>query len=106
MDHAKNYKFKQATRKGNILASELSSVPGSAYFMEQVEQLLGNLRLSDSESDWLDDGIKKVTADESSSGNVILYKVRIKIYSLILYMTLVHPSVSWQNVFMINYKMT
>ena len=45
--------------------------------MEQAQQLLGNLRLSDSESNWLDIGIKEVTIDEASSGNVVLYKVRV-----------------------------
>ena len=70
-------RFRQTTRKGNITVSEVSSVPESTYSVEQVEQLLGNLKLSDSKSDWLDAGIKKVTVDEASSGNVILYKVRV-----------------------------
>ena len=70
-------KFRQATRKGNITVSEVSSVPESTYSVEQGEQLLGNLRFSDRESDSLDAGIKEVTADEASLGNVILYKVRV-----------------------------
>ena len=50
MDLAKKYKdkFRQAARKGNMTVSEESSVPESTF---SVEQLLGNLRLSDSESD-------------------------------------------------------
>ena len=55
----------------------LASAPESTYSVEQAEQLLGNLRLSDSESTWLDIGIKEVTVDKASSGNVILYKVRV-----------------------------
>ena len=41
-----------------------------------MEQLLGILNLSNSESNWLDRCIKEVTVDEASSGNVILYKVK------------------------------
>ena len=54
-DLARKYKdkFRQVARKGNIIVNEamISSVPESTYLVEQAEQLLGNLRLSDSESD-------------------------------------------------------
>ena len=42
-----------------------------------MQQLLGNLNLSGSESNWLDWCIKEVTVDKASSGNIILYKVRV-----------------------------
>ena len=53
VDLTKKYKdkFKQAARKGNITVNEVSSVPESIYLVQQVEQLLGNLKLSDSKSD-------------------------------------------------------
>ena len=54
-DLAKKYKdkFRLAARRGNIMVNEamLSSVPESTYSVEQAQQLLGNLRLSDSEPD-------------------------------------------------------
>ena len=57
-----------------MVASWLS-VLESTYHVEQVEQLLGTLGLS--ESDWLEASTKEVMIDKASSGNVILYKVRI-----------------------------
>ena len=52
-DLTKKYKdrFRQTARKGNITVSKVSCVPESTCLVEQAEQLLGNLRLSDSESD-------------------------------------------------------
>ena len=47
----------------------------SNYSVEQTEQLLGNLKLSNSEPNWPDAGINEVTVDKASTGNVILYKV-------------------------------
>ena len=66
-----------AAKYGSISVNEIASAPESTYHVEQAEQLLGTLRLSDSESNWLEARIKEVTIDEASSGNVILYKVRI-----------------------------
>ena len=53
MDLTKKYKdkFRQAARKWNIIVSEVPSVLESTYLEEHVKQLLGNLRLSDIESD-------------------------------------------------------
>ena len=49
--------------------------------------------------------MKELTVDEASSGNVILYKVRVNNIQVdALYDNGMHPSVSWQNVSMINYK--
>ena len=52
-------------------------MPGPTYLVEQAEQLLGSLGLSDSGFNWLEADIKEVMIDKASSGNVILYKVRI-----------------------------
>ena len=78
-DLAKKYKSKvrQAAKNGSILVNEIASAPQLTYQVEQVEQLLWTLRLSNSESDWLEASVKEVMIDEASSGNVILYKVRI-----------------------------
>ena len=51
----------------------------SIYSVEQAEQVIGGMQLSDtgSDSDWLDRVIKDVTVDKASSDNAILYKVRV-----------------------------
>ena len=53
-DLIKTYKdkFRQAARNGNITVNEatLSSTQELTYSVEQVEQLLGNLKLSGSKS--------------------------------------------------------
>ena len=57
----------------------LSSQPiKSTYSVEQVEQLIRGIQLSDtsSDSEWLDKVIKEVTVDGVSSDNTILYKAR------------------------------
>ena len=53
VDLAKKYKSKlrQAAKNDSISVNEIASAPESTYQVEQVEQLLGTLRLSDSESD-------------------------------------------------------
>ena len=45
------------------------------YSTEQMEQLLGNLQLSD--SDWLDRYPSQVTVDEDCHGHVIKYKITV-----------------------------
>ena len=78
-DLIKKYKnkFRQAAKNGNISVDEIASVLELTYQVEQAEQLLESLGLSNSDSNWLEAGIKEVMIDEASSGNVILYKVRI-----------------------------
>ena len=68
VDLNKKYKnkFRRAAKNGSILLNEIASVPESTYPVEQAEQLLGTLGLSDSESDWLEASIKEVTIDEAS----------------------------------------
>ena len=53
MDLAKKYKnkFRQAAKNGNISVNEIASVPELTYLVEQAEQLLGSLGLSNSKSD-------------------------------------------------------
>ena len=72
VDLAKKYKskFRQPARNGSISDNEIASVPELTYQVEQAEQLLGTLGLSNSESDWLEASIKEVMIEEASSGNV------------------------------------
>ena len=81
-DLARKYedKLRQAVRKGITTVNEaaFSNTQELTYSMEQVEQLLGSLNFSNSESDSLDRYIMQVTIDDVSSDNVILYTVRVK----------------------------
>ena len=58
----------------------LSSQPKeSTSSVEQAEQLIRGMQLSDtsSESEWLDKVIKEVIVDKVSSDNAIVYKVKV-----------------------------
>ena len=78
-DVTKHYKSKlwDAMQKGNITINEASfaRMPEMTYSVEQMEQLLGNLQLSN--SDWLDRYPSQVTVDEVCHGHVIKYKVTV-----------------------------
>ena len=99
-------KFRQAGKNWNILVNEIASVLESAYLVEQVEVLPVSLRLCSSESDWLQAGVKEVTIDEASSGNVNLYKVGINDKQVNICYDTGAPLVSWQNVFTVSFKIS
>ena len=65
-DMAKCYKNKiwDAVQRGNITINEVSftRIPEMTYSIEQMEQLLRNLQLDD--SDWLDRYPHQITVDE------------------------------------------
>ena len=66
---ARQYKNKlqDAVQRGNITINEASyaRAPEMAYSVAQMEQLLGNLQLD--ESDWIDRFSCQVTVDEVTS---------------------------------------
>ena len=69
-------------KNSNISINEaaLSSKPqDSTYSIEQAEQLIRGMQLSDTDSDseWLEKFIKDITIDEVYSDNAILYKVKV-----------------------------
>ena len=76
---AKHYKNKiqDAVCRGNITINEGSFARALTiiYYVEQMEQLLGNLQLGN--SDWLDRYPHQVTVDEVCHGNVIKYKIMV-----------------------------
>ena len=53
VDLAKKYKskFRKAAKNGSMSVNEITSAPELTYQVEQVEQVLGTLKLSNSESD-------------------------------------------------------
>ena len=78
-DMAKHYKNKiwDAVWWGNITINKASftRVPEMTYSMHQMEQLLGNLKLDN--SDWLGRYPHQVTVDEVCNGHVIKYKIMV-----------------------------
>ena len=79
-DVAKHYKNKiqDVVWRGNITINEASftRVPDMIYSIEQMEQLLGNLQLSD-DSDWLDRYPCQITVDKVCHGHIIKYKITV-----------------------------